>query len=70
MRAGGRRTEIVMKYEHSHGVWATANESARTLLPPLDYLVREAQAAELNEVAAILEMAIDDISAWIDRTTH
>ena len=61
-----------MKQEFLSEDWApeTANESARTLLPPLEYLAREARVAELNDVAAILENAIDDINRWIVGTMH
>ncbi|MDA0339223.1 MAG: hypothetical protein O2910_05210 [Proteobacteria bacterium] len=55
-----------------NNIWTpeVANESARTLLPPLEYLAREARASELNDVAAILENAIADINRWIVGTMH
>ena len=61
-----------MKQECLNNIWTpeVANESARTLLPPLEYLAREARASELNDVAAILENAIADINRWIVGTMH
>lgn len=57
---------------YSTAIWAkeTPHESARTLLPPLEYLAREARSAALPEVAAILDQAVVDIAKWVRKGAH
>jgi hypothetical protein len=42
-------------------------DTARLLLPGLEYLAREARGADLSEIARILEGATSDVRACIQR---
>ncbi|MFN3232139.1 MAG: hypothetical protein ACE363_08250 [Alphaproteobacteria bacterium] len=48
----------------------TPHENALRILPGLQYLSREAQGAGLEDVAGVLDGAIDDIIDWMRASAH
>ena len=48
----------------------TPQENAIMILPGLQYLAREARWGELEDVADILEGAIDEVIGWIRASAH
>jgi len=67
----GLQTKNTEKEERLSGLIAeTPQENAMRLLPGLQYLMNEAQWAGLDEVADVLDGAIDEIVAWVRGSAH
>lgn len=66
-----KSTDVIEQEAKVGGLMAdTPQENAMQILPGLQYLAREAQWAGLDDVADILDGAIDDVIAWVRSSAH
>lgn len=66
-----KSTDVIEEDRPVSGLIAdTPQENAMQILPGLQYLAREAQWAGLDDVADVLDGAIDDIIAWVRSSAH